>query len=126
MAIREDEIASEAMGVNISRYKVTAFVIGAVLAGVAGSFYAHFVSYIDPLSFSADESVVILSMVVLGGMGNMAGAVLGAILLVVLPEALRFLAQYRMLIYGFVLVIMMMVRPQGILGSFQYDILSKG
>jgi len=122
LAIREDDVAAEAMGINPSRYKVTAFVIGAVLAGIAGSFYAHFVSYIDPQSFSFDESVTILSMVVLGGMGSMAGAILGAVLMVALPELLRFLVQYRMLIYGLVLVVMMLVRPMGILGKVPFDL----
>lgn len=122
LAIREDEIAAEAMGILPAKYKTMAFVLGAVFAGMAGSFYAHYVSYIDPQSFSFDESVSILSMVVLGGMGNMAGAVLGAVIMVILPEMLRFLAEYRVLIYGLALVIMMLVRPQGILGGVPFDL----
>lgn len=121
LAIREDDIAAEAMGISLLKYKVIAFVIGAIFAGAAGSFYAHFVSYIDPQSFSFDESVIILSMVVIGGMGSLAGAALGATLMVILPEALRFLVQYRMLIYGIMLVVMMLLRPQGLLGSIPFD-----
>ncbi|WHH57648.1 branched-chain amino acid ABC transporter permease [Petroclostridium sp. X23] len=122
LAVREDDIAAEAMGINLLKHKVAAFVIGAAFAGMAGSIYAHYVSYIDPQSFTFDESIIVLSMVIIGGMGNLAGAALGAVIMVILPELLRFLAQYRMLIYGFALVLMMLVRPQGILGNIPFDI----
>lgn len=126
ISIREDELAAEAMGINVLRYKVIAFTIAAFFAGIAGSFYAHYVSFIDPQSFTFDESIQILSIVILGGMGSNLGAALGAIILVSIPEMLRGLQEYRMLIYGAVLVIMMLVRPQGIFGDLKItDILNK-
>lgn len=120
IAIREDELAARSMGVNPHRYKILAFVISAFFAGLAGSFYAHFMTYIDPQSFTFEESIQILSMIVLGGMGSMPGAVIGAFILVVSPELLRSLQDYRMVMYGAVLVIMMLLRPQGILGGARF------
>jgi branched-chain amino acid transport system permease protein len=124
IAIREDELAAEAMGVNILKYKVMAFIVSAFFAGLAGAFYAHYVSFIDPQSFTFDESTQILSMVILGGMGSLTGSFLGTIMLVSIPELLRDFAQYRMLIYGGVLVFMIVMRPDGIIGIFN-DIASK-
>ena len=120
ISIREDELAAEAMGINTHRFKMLSFAIAAFFAGLAGSFYAHFVTYIDPQSFTFDESIQILSMVVLGGMGSIPGAIVGAIVLVVSPELLRSLQDYRMVMYGAVLIIMMLLRPQGILGGIQF------
>jgi len=117
IAIREDELAAEAMGINTHCYKILSFTIAAFFAGLAGSYYAHFVTYIDPQSFTFEESIQMLSMVVLGGMGSIPGAILGAIVLVVSPELLRFLQDYRMVIYGGVLIVMMLLRPQGLLGG---------
>jgi branched-chain amino acid transport system permease protein len=126
ISIREDELAAEAMGINVLRYKVIAFTIAAFFAGIAGSFYAHYVSFIDPQSFTFDESIQILSIVILGGMGSNLGAAIGAVILVSIPEMLRGLQEYRMLIYGAVLVIMMLVRPQGLFGDLKItDILNK-
>lgn len=124
IAIREDELAAEAMGVNILKYKVMAFIVSAFFAGLAGAFYAHYVSFIDPQSFTFDESTQILSMVILGGMGSLMGSFLGTIMLVSIPEMLRDFAQYRMLIYGGVLVFMIVMRPDGIIGIFN-DIVAK-
>lgn len=109
-AIRDDEISSEAMGIYVYRHKVVAFVISTGIAGIAGALYASYMEFIDPTSFVSDESTVILSMVVLGGMGNRKGSVLAAFLLTVLPEALRSFSDYRMLVYGVVLVVMMMLK----------------
>ncbi len=109
-AIRDDELSSEAMGINIYRTKVIAFFVSAGIAGLAGAFYAHYMRFIDPTSFISDESTVILSMVVLGGMGNMLGSVLAAVILTVLPEVLRSFSDYRMLVYGAVLVVMMLAK----------------
>lgn len=126
ISIREDELAAEAMGINVLRYKVIAFTVAAFFAGIAGSFYAHYVSFIDPQSFTFDESIQILSIVILGGMGSNLGAAIGAVILVTIPEMLRGLQEYRMLIYGAVLVIMMLVRPQGLFGNLKItDILNK-
>lgn len=109
-ALRDDEISSESMGINVYRHKVIAFVISTGLAGVAGALFASFMEFIDPSSFISDESTVILSMVVLGGMGNMNGSIIAAVLLTVLPEAMRSFADYRMLVYGVVLVAMMLLK----------------
>ncbi|WP_066496379.1 branched-chain amino acid ABC transporter permease [Abyssisolibacter fermentans] len=117
ISIKEDELASEAMGVNTFKYKMIAFTTSAFFAGIAGSFYAHYVTYIDPQSFTFDESIQILSMVILGGMGSIPGAIIGSIILVSVPEVLRSVQEYRMVIYGLVLVVMMLTRPQGILGN---------
>ncbi|AOY78196.1 branched-chain amino acid ABC transporter permease [Clostridium formicaceticum] len=121
-AIREDELAAQAMGVDTLKYKILSFTIAAFFAGLAGSFYAHYITYIDPQSFTFNESIQILSMVVLGGMGNMWGAMVGTIILVIAPEMLRFLEDYRMVMYGAVLIIMMLTRPQGILGGIQFKL----
>lgn len=109
-ALRDDELSSVAMGIDVYRHKVMAFVISTGIAGVAGALYAHYMEFIDPTSFVSDESTVILSMVVLGGMGSMNGSIIAAILLTVLPEALRSFSDYRMLVYGVVLVLMMLLK----------------
>ena len=109
-ALRDDEISSESMGINVYRYKVIAFVISTGVAGVAGALFASYMEFIDPSSFISDESTVILSMVVLGGMGNMNGSIIAAALLTILPEALRSCSDYRMLVYGVVLVAMMLLK----------------
>lgn len=117
MAIREDETAAEAMGVNIFRLKLLAFVIGSAVAGAAGVFFASKMAFVSPESFTFFESVMILCMVVLGGMGSIPGIVLGAFLLITLPELFREFQDFRMLAFGAALVVMMIVRPQGILGT---------
>jgi len=114
IAIREDEMAAEAMGIDTTRMKILAFVLGAAIAGVGGVFFAARYSFISPESFTFLESVRILSMIVLGGMGSIPGAILGAFLLTLLPELLRGFANYRMLIFGAALVVMMIFRPQGL------------
>lgn len=126
-AIREDEVAALAMGKNVNKYKLTVFVIGAFFAGVAGSLYAHYITFIDPSSFTVMESITILLMVVFGGMGSLAGSFVGAMVLVILPELLRFLgmpssvaAPLRQMIYGLLLVVLMLKRPQGILGRYKF------
>lgn len=119
-AIRDDEIAAEAMGINIARYKVQSFAIGSFMAGVGGGLYAHFLSYINPSDFGFLKSIDILSMVVLGGLGSIAGTVFGASVLAAAPEFLRFMSQYRMLVYGGLLVFMMVFRPNGLLGGVNF------
>jgi branched-chain amino acid transport system permease protein len=114
VAVRDDEIAAQAMGINTTKYKVTAFVTGAFFAGVAGGLYAHFVSFISPSQFGFIKSIEIVVMVIVGGMGNTVGVILAATLLTVLPEALRSVEQYRMVIYSLMLVIIMISRPQGL------------
>ncbi len=117
LSIREDELAAEAMGVNTTRYKVMAFVISSAMAGAGGVLLAHFDGYLNPKSFEFIKSFEILIMIILGGLGSIVGSVLGAILLTVLPEALRGFAEYRMVIYSLLLIILMITRPQGLLGS---------
>lgn len=120
LAVRDDEIAAESMGVNTVRYKVLAFVIGAFFAGLAGGLYAHLRTTISPDGFNFLKSVDVVVMVILGGMGSTLGVVLAAVLLTVLNEFLRDFEQYRMIIFSLLLIIMMIVRPQGLLapGAF--------
>jgi branched-chain amino acid transport system permease protein len=117
IAIREDEIAAEAMGINTFRLKLLAFVIGSAWAGMTGVFFAAKMAFISPESFTFFESVMILCMVVLGGMGSIPGIILGALLLITLPEIFRDFQDYRMLAFGAALVLMMIFRPQGLLGT---------
>ena len=122
MAIREDEVAAEAMGVNTTQGKVRAFAMGAFFAGVAGSFFAHFLQYINPPSFDFNRSFEIIIMVVLGGMGSITGSIFAAIFLTSIREVLRVLQDFthldfRMIIYSLVLIIMMLSRPNGVFGT---------
>jgi branched-chain amino acid transport system permease protein len=117
IAIREDTLVAEAMGIDVFKYKMIAFATSSFFAGLVGAFFAHYVTFIDPASFTFDESSLILSLVVLGGMGNFKGTILAALILIAIPEVMRGLQTYRMLIYGLTLVVMMIVRPQGILGA---------
>ncbi len=117
MAIREDETAAEAMGVNTFRLKLLAFVLASAWAGVAGVFFAAKMAFVSPESFTFFESVMILCMVVLGGMGSIPGIILGAFLLITLPELFREFQDFRMLAFGAALVAMMVFRPQGLLGT---------
>jgi branched-chain amino acid transport system permease protein len=117
VAIREDEVAAEAMGVNTYRMKLLAFVLGSAWAGVVGVFFAAKMAFVSPESFTFFESVMILCMVVLGGMGSIPGIILGALLLITIPEIFREFQDYRMLAFGIALVLMMVFRPQGLLGA---------
>lgn len=119
IAIRENEIAAEAMGVNVTRYKVTAFFITALLTGFAGGLFAHYTSFIQPTTFNFMKSIEIVTFVVLGGMGSITGSVIAAIFLTILPESLRSLSDYRMVIYSLSLVILMIFRPKGLLGTLE-------
>ena len=116
IAVKDDEIVAEAMGINTTKFKVTAFIIGAFFAGVAGGLYAHFLQYINPEDFNFLRSVEIVAMVILGGMGSTFGVVIAAIVLTILPELLRDVQQYRMIIYALLLIVMMILRPQGLFG----------
>lgn len=117
VAVKDDEIAAEAMGINPTFLKIMAFVLGAAIAGLAGGVFASFIHYVNPDNFTYMESVVILTMVVLGGVGSIPGVVVGATVLTILPEALRGISTYRYAIYGILLVMMMIVRPQGIISA---------
>jgi branched-chain amino acid transport system permease protein len=118
-ALREDEIACQAMGIDKTRTKLTAFALGATWAGMAGVFFAAKTTFINPASFTFLESAIILCIVVLGGMGSIVGVIAGALLLILLPEYLRAIAEYRMLVFGAILVVMMIVRPQGLVAPMR-------
>jgi branched-chain amino acid transport system permease protein len=116
-ALREDDIACQAMGIDKTRTKLTAFALGATWAGMAGVFFAAKTTFVNPASFTFLESAIILCIVVLGGMGSIVGVMVGALVLILLPEYLRAFADYRMLAFGVVLVVMMVFRPQGIVAT---------
>ena len=117
IALREDEVACEAMGVDRRKTKLTAFALGATWAGMAGVIFAAKTTFINPASFTIWESIIILCIVVLGGMGSIIGVILGAFVLILLPEYLRAFSEYRMLIFGGMLVLMMVFRPGGIVSD---------
>jgi len=127
-AIREDEMAAAALGKDIPRFKITAFAISAGFAAVAGALYAGYMRYIDPTSFVLMESVFILSIIVIGGTGNIIGPVIGTVLMILLPEFLRFVkmpdavaANMRQVIYGLLIILIMRFRPQGIRGEYKFQ-----
>ena len=129
-AIREDEVFTQSLGKPVTRYKVTAFVLSAMMAAIAGSLYAHYITFIDPTSFTILESIFIVSIVIIGGPGSLWGSLLGAVVLVSLPELLRFIgmpsaiaANMRQIMYGALLVIFMLFRPKGFIG--EYDLAKK-
>ncbi len=117
MAIREDEIAANVMGINTTAYKIQSFGIGSFFAGIGGGLYAHTIQYLNPTDFGFARSFDYLTFVVLGGLGSIPGTVLGTTILTLAPEFLRFVAEYRMMIYGALMVIMMIFRPRGLLGG---------
>lgn len=122
-AIRENEIAAEACGVNTTRMKVLAFTVGSLLGGLGGGLYSHYMYYINPQDFGFMKSIELLNMVVLGGMGSIPGTIIGVVILTILPEMLRIVDEYRLLFYGALLVILMIFRPNGLLGNVRvYDI----
>ena len=122
LSIREDEIASESSGINVTYYKTFAFALSAFFAGIAGAMYAHNIGVIGAKIFDYNKSFDILVMVVLGGMGSFTGAVLSSITLTIIPEMLRGFADYRMIIYSIVLILMMIFRPEGLFGRKEFSI----
>ena len=120
IAIREDEIAAEAMGVHTTRAKVISFVVSSAMAGVAGGLFAHYLMYVHTNSFTFLKSFEIIIMIVIGGLGSISGSVLGAVLFISLTEGLREFAQYRMILFSLLLIVIMIVRPQGILGHKEF------
>jgi branched-chain amino acid transport system permease protein len=113
-AIRDDEVAAEALGVDTTAYKVLAFVLGAFFAGVAGGLFAHFLSYLNPSSFTFLKSIEVIAMVVLGGMGSILGSLVGAAVLVVLPQALTGMHEYEHMVLGLIVMGCMIFLRQGI------------
>jgi branched-chain amino acid transport system permease protein len=127
-AIRDDELAARSLGLPVNRLKLQVFMVASALVGMAGAMYGAYTGYIDPSSFSLEESVLMLSMVIIGGTGNLRGPLIGAIIMVALPEGLRFLhfpdliaGSVRVLAYGLLLMAMMLWRPQGLLGKYKFD-----
>ncbi|MCX5799937.1 MAG: branched-chain amino acid ABC transporter permease [Candidatus Eisenbacteria bacterium] len=127
-AIREDEMAAAALGKDIPRFKVVAFAIGAGFAAVSGSLFAGYMGYIDPTSFTLMESVFILSIIIIGGTGNIVGPLIGTVLMILLPEILRFVrmpdaiaANVRQIIYGLLIILIMRFRPRGLLGEYKFQ-----
>lgn len=127
-AIREDEVAAAALGKDVPKFKTRAFMMGAAFAAIPGALFATYFRYIDPTSFTLMESIFILSIIIIGGTGNLSGPILGSIILVLLPEVLRFLqipdaiaANMRQIIYGLILVVLMRYRSQGLLGEYQFQ-----
>ncbi|MEK7575412.1 MAG: branched-chain amino acid ABC transporter permease [Patescibacteria group bacterium] len=125
-AVREDEEVIQVFGYNTPYYKLVIFLVGAGMASIAGSLFATYITFIDPSTFTLNESVFILSIIILGGLANNRGAVLGAACLILLPELLRFVgfpsdvaAQMRQLVYGLLLVLLMLYRPQGLMGEYK-------
>jgi branched-chain amino acid transport system permease protein len=114
IAVHDDEIAASSVGINPVRYKVTAFVFGAFFAGIAGGLFAHHKQFLSPTGFDFIKSIDIVMMVILGGMGRTAGVIVAAILLTLLPEFLRSFAEYRMILYSLLIIVLMIVRPQGL------------
>ncbi|BCX15677.1 MAG: branched-chain amino acid ABC transporter permease [Candidatus Parcubacteria bacterium] len=126
-AIREDEVAISVFGYNTFYFKLIIFIIAAMIASIAGSLYAVYISFIDPSSFQVTESVFILAIIILGGLANLRGSILGALFLIFLPELLRFIgfpleiaAQMRQVIYGLILVLLMIYKPQGLIGEYKF------
>ena len=117
LSVRENEIAAESMGINAFKYKMIAFIIAAFFAGLAGGLYAHYMGYIQPASFDFNKSIDYLTFVVFGGMGSLSGSIIATIVLTFLPELLRGLGEFRMLIYPLALILLMIFRPQGLLGD---------
>jgi branched-chain amino acid transport system permease protein len=120
VAIREDEIAAEAMGVDTTRSKVISFVVSSAMAGIGGGLFAHYLMYLHTNSFTFIKSIEIIIMIVIGGLGSITGSVLGAVLYIGLTEGLREFAQYRMVLFSLLLIVIMIVRPQGILGHREF------
>lgn len=129
IAIREDEIAAENMGVDLFYFKIFSFTIGAGIAGIAGALFAHAQQFLHPSNFTFMWSVVVLVMVIFGGMGSITGSIIGAILLTAIPEILRSvggtISEWRMTIFPILLIVLMLARPQGIFGSHEFSF-SKG
>ncbi len=125
-AIREDEEALQVFGYRTLYYKLAIFVIGAAFAAIAGSLFASYITFIDPSTFTLMESIFILALIILGGLANLKGSILGAIFMILLPEILRFVgfpqevaAQMRQVVYGLILVALMLYRPQGLVGEYK-------
>lgn len=125
LSIREDEIAAESIGINITAYKVKAFIFSSFFAGISGGLFAHFLVYLNPSSFTFVKSFEVIIIVILGGMGSITGSIIAAVITTILPEALRPLQEltkidFRMVIYPLLLIVLMLTRPAGLLGQKEF------
>jgi branched-chain amino acid transport system permease protein len=125
-AVREDEKAIQVFGYRTISYKLVIFVIGAMMAAIAGALYAAYITYIDPSTFMVMESIFVIAIIILGGLASLRGSIFGAIFLILLPEFLRFVgfpdeiaAQMRQAVYGLLLILLMLYRPQGLVGEYK-------
>ncbi len=121
-SIREDEVASQMMGINIASYKILSFAIGSAFAGLGGALYASYITVISPGDFGFMRSIEMLCMLVLGGMGSIVGVIAGTVVLTSIPEILREIQDYRMIMYGIVLILMMVFRPRGLFGKIRVNV----
>ncbi len=119
IAIREEELASQAIGIHVFRYKMISFAVSAAYAAVGGALYAHYLGYLQPLMFQLTKSTEMTIMVIFGGLGSIGGSVIGAVLLTFLPELLRSFANWRLVFYGAAVVLIMISRPQGLMGGME-------
>jgi branched-chain amino acid transport system permease protein len=119
ISIRDDEIAAEAMGVDTTRFKVLSFVISSMFAGIGGSLFGHYTAYLNPNSFTFITSFYLIIMIVVGGLGSIGGAILGAILITVILELFRSLSEFRLVGFSILLVLVMLYRPQGLMGAWE-------
>ncbi|MHC1721740.1 MAG: branched-chain amino acid ABC transporter permease [Aminipila sp.] len=122
IAIREEELASQAIGINVFSYKMTSLAISALYAGIGGALWAHYLGFIQPLMFQLTKSTEMTIMVIFGGLGSITGSVVGAFILTFLPELLREFAQWRLVVYGAAVIIIMITRPQGMLGGMEFSL----
>lgn len=117
LAIRENEHAAIVMGINVPRYKRLSFAVGSAFAGCSGVFYAHYLSFISPGDLATTKSIEILLFLIIGGLGYVRGAIIGTMIMTMLPEFLRFIQDYRTIVYGVLLILLMIYRPDGIIGA---------
>ncbi|MGD9909809.1 MAG: branched-chain amino acid ABC transporter permease [Candidatus Izemoplasmatales bacterium] len=126
LSIREDEIAAESVGINITKYKIIGFVMSSMFGGVGGAIYAFQIGFLAPTAFNFVQSINIFVIVVLGGMGSLSGSIIAAIVLTFLPEALREFATYRLLVYSTLLILTMLFRQQGLMGTKEFSVTYSG
>jgi ABC-type branched-subunit amino acid transport system permease subunit len=120
VAIRESESAAEALGVHVAKYKMIAFTVSAGLAGLAGSLFAPLSHYVNPDGFTVMESVIILGMLVIGGLGSHLGAIIGGLLIILLPESISFVGDYRVFVYSSFMLLFVVLMPEGIAGMIHF------
>lgn len=126
IAIREEELASQAIGVNVFRYKMTSFAISAAYAAIGGAMYAHYLGYLQPLMFQLTKSTELTIMVIFGGLGSIGGSVIGAFFLTFIPELFRAFASWRLVFYGAAVILVMITRPQGLMGGMELTDVARG